>query len=125
MSITIPLDTIQHTLNNISGKWRIPILTTLFETERARFSTLQQKIPKIGSKMLTTELKALEQLSLIERIITETPVTIEYQLSAKGRSLLPVLEALSHWGERELPKKAAELTAKNKHEINHFLTINI
>lgn len=125
MSTSIPLDSIQYTLNTISGKWRMPLLTALFQIERARYSTLQQKIPKIGSKMLTSELKALEQLDLIERLITETPVIIEYQLSAKGRSLLPVLEALAHWGESELPKKGTELTHKNKHEINHFLTINI
>ncbi len=125
MSITIPLDSIQYTLNTISGKWRMPLLHALFQMERARYSTLQQKIPKIGSKMLTTELKALEQLDLIERIITETPVITAYQLTSKGRSLLPVLEALAHWGEGKLPRKATELTHKNKHEINHFLTINI
>lgn len=121
----IDLDYIQHTLHYISGKWRIPILNTLFQLERARYSTLQQCLPKIGSKMLTSELKALEYLNLMERILTENPRTIEYQLSAKGRSLFVVFESLSAWGERELPQKATQLTAENKHEINHFLTINI
>ncbi|MBB1140145.1 helix-turn-helix domain-containing protein [Myroides sp. WP-1] len=125
MSTQIAIDAIQHTLQNISGKWRIPILTTLFQIEKARYSVLQQYLPKIGSKMLTTELKALEQLNLIERLVSEPNLTICYQLSNKGRSLLPVLEALSHWGEADLPKKATELTSQNKHEINHFLTINI
>lgn len=122
---TIDIDYIQHTLHYISGKWRIPILKTLFLVERARYSTLQQRLPKIGSKMLTSELKALEHLNLMERIFTKNPRTIEYQLSAKGRSLFVVLEALSSWGERELPQKSTQLTAENKHEINHFLTINI
>ncbi|MBB1149846.1 MULTISPECIES: helix-turn-helix domain-containing protein [unclassified Myroides] len=125
MSTLIHLENIQHTLNSINGKWRIPLLTVLFQQDRARYSTLQQQLPKIGSKMLTSELKALEQLHLIERIITETPVLIEYKLSEKGRSLLPVLEALAQWGERERPRKAAKLTQQNKHEINHFLTISI
>lgn len=122
---TLDLHTIQHTLHCISGKWRIPILIALFHLDKARYSSIQQYLPKIGSKMLTSELKMLEQLNLIERIITETPVTIEYQLSAKGQSLRPVLEALSGWGANELPVKATQLTAENKHEINHFLTINI
>lgn len=122
---TLDFHTIQHTLHYLSGKWRIPILTTLFQVDKARYSTIQQCLPKIGSKMLTSELKILEQLNLIERIITETPVIIEYQLSAKGKSLHPVLEALSIWGAHELPIKATPLTDENKHEINHFLTINI
>ena len=125
MSTPIAIDAIQHTLQKLSGKWRIPILTTLFQIERARYSALQQHLPKIGSKMLTTELKALEQLNLIERLVSEPSMTISYQLSNKGRSLLPVLQSLSTWGEADLPKKAMRLTSKNKHEINHFLTINI
>ena len=122
---TLDLDTIQHTLHSLSGKWRIPIVTVLFHLDKARYSTLQQHLPKIGSKMLTSELKMMEQLNLIERIITETPVLIEYQLSPKGKSLRPVLEALSCWGALDLPAKGTQLTEANKHEINHFLTINI
>jgi len=122
---SITTDYIQHTIHCISGKWRIPILTTLFSVDRIRYSVLQQRLPKIGSKMLTTELKTLEQQELIERIVTDTPITIEYQLSPKGRSLYFVLQALSCWGEQEMPKKATHLTDENKHEINHFLTINI
>lgn len=122
---TLDLDTIQHTLRSLHGKWRIPIVTALFHLDKARYSTLQQYLPKIGSKMLTSELKMMEQLNLIERIVTETPIIIEYQLSAKGKSLRPVLEALSQWGAHDLPAKATKLTDANKHEINHFLTINI
>ncbi|WP_158963247.1 winged helix-turn-helix transcriptional regulator [Myroides fluvii] len=122
---TLDLHAIQHTLHSINGKWRVPILVTLFHIDRGRYSTIQQCLPKIGSKMLTSELKMLEQLNLIERIITETPITIEYQLSSKGKSLYAILEALSAWGEKEAPSRATQLTDENKHEINHSLTFNI
>lgn len=88
-----------YTLSMIGGKWRLVILYWLVEYETIRFNELQRKIGTITYKTLSTELKALETNGLIVRKeYPQIPPKVEYSLSDKGRSLLPIMESMCQWG---------------------------
>jgi DNA-binding HxlR family transcriptional regulator len=82
----------------IQGKWRIPILVCLSFGER-RFGEIRKEIPDISPKMLSQELKLLEENNLIERKVQPTtPVNIIYALTPLGHSLEKLLDELMVWG---------------------------
>lgn len=71
-----------------------------------RFGKLNQLIPAISNKVLSTELKELEDFELIERReYKELPPRVEYALTKSGKSLLPLLHELANWGNSNLAKK--------------------
>lgn len=87
------------TLALIGGKWKALILWRLNGTT-LRFCELKRTLPKITQKMLTQQLRELEECGLVNRLIyTQVPPKVEYSLTAVGQSLLPILEDLSHWGK--------------------------
>lgn len=93
------LQAVQQAMELISGKWKIPILISLRIHTKMRFGELQDEVQGIGSKMLSKELKELEQNGLILREVTATtPVRIHYALSVYGKTLDAVFETLSNWG---------------------------
>jgi len=82
----------------VQGKWRIPILVCLSFGER-KFGEIRKEIPDISPKMLSQELKLLEENNLIHRKVQpSTPVSIIYSLSALGMSMEKLLEELLQWG---------------------------
>lgn len=86
------------TLDLIGGKWKALILWHLGENT-LRFSELRKILPQITQKMLTQQLRELEECGLVNRFIyTQIPPKVEYSLTAAGKSLLPVLTALCQWG---------------------------
>ena len=88
-----------YTLSMIGGKWRLVILYWLVEDETIRFNELQRKIGTITYKTLSTELKSMESDGLIIRKeYPQIPPKVEYSLSDKGRSLLPIMERMCQWG---------------------------
>ncbi len=88
-----------YTLSMIGGKWRLVILYWLVEYDTIRFNELQRKIGTITYKTLSTELKVLEADGLIIRKeYPQIPPKVEYSLSNKGRSLLPIMESMCQWG---------------------------
>lgn len=88
-----------YTLSMIGGKWRLVILYWLVEHEAIRFNELQRKIGTITYKTLSTELKAMEADGLvIRKEYPQIPPKVEYSLSSKGRSLLPIMESMCQWG---------------------------
>lgn len=88
-----------YTLSMIGGKWRLVILYWLVEYEIIRFNELQRKIGTITYKTLNTELKAMEADQLIIRKeYPQIPPKVEYSLSKKGRSLIPIMESMCQWG---------------------------
>lgn len=95
-----------YTLSMIGGKWRLVILYWLVEYETIRFNELQRKIGTITYKTLSTELKRLEADGLITRKeYPQIPPKVEYSLSDKGRSLLPIMESMCEWGTENGGKK--------------------
>jgi DNA-binding HxlR family transcriptional regulator len=93
---------ITRTVGFIGGKWK-PIILGLLIDGRIRFGRLTIYLPTISRKMLSQELKDLENDGLILRhSFNEKPPRVEYELSEKGKSLLPILFAMREWGSSEL-----------------------
>ena len=90
---------VKDTMLLLSGKWKIQILGRLMISGKMRFMDLRREIPGIGAKMLTRELLELEQNRLIVRQVMATkPVTVEYDLTPHGETLLPIIKSLGVWG---------------------------
>ena len=90
---------ITTTLNVLGGKWKIIILWHLIEKTR-RFGEFKHLITGINQKMLTFQLRELEADGLIHReVYPEIPPHVEYSLTAYGRTLIPVLNAMAEWGQ--------------------------
>lgn len=90
------------TLALISGKWKPLILWYLYlsPAKTLRFNELRRLLPRITQKMLTQQLKELEEHKIIVRTTyKEMPPRVEYSLSPSGKRLAPVLESLAQWGE--------------------------
>lgn len=86
-----------HAMNIIGGKWK-PILIYLLANGSMRFGKLLMHTPTISRKVLTEQLKELEEDGLIIRKkFAEIPPRVEYSLSESGKALLPVLKTLSDW----------------------------
>lgn len=85
-------------LDVIVGKWKMSILFHLFQGTK-RFSELQKGIPDITKKMLTSQLRELEEHDIIKRVVYPVvPPKVEYSLTEYGHSLQPVLNSIHLWG---------------------------
>lgn len=83
----------------ITGKWKPPILYFLFHNDEIRFNELWKSIPKVSKKVLTDQLRQLEDNGLLEkREVDSFPVQVYYRLSKKGESLGHILSALDEFG---------------------------
>lgn len=88
-----------YTLSIMNGKWKMVILYLLSEEKIIRFNELRRQIGRITYKMLSDQLKELEADGLIIRKeYPQVPPKVEYSLSKKGKSLMPILEAMCDWG---------------------------
>jgi len=86
------------TMNFIGGKWKTVVLWYL-RNKTLRFGELKKQIPDITEKMLSIQLKSLEEDGLIRReVFAEVPLRVEYSLTEFGKSLNPILEAIAKWG---------------------------
>ncbi|MBB5048678.1 DNA-binding HxlR family transcriptional regulator [Rhodopseudomonas rhenobacensis] len=98
---------VEVTLDLIDGKWKGVILYHLQEG-RLRFGELRKKMPGITQRMLTKQLRALEDDGLITRqVFAEVPPRVEYALSETGLRLRPVIDALKRWGEDHQARQLA------------------
>lgn len=89
---------IRNVLSRVGDKWSMLVLFTLESNNNQRFKELQRNIPDISQKMLTATLKMLEADGLILRVaFSEIPPRVEYSLTKKGESLLPLINNLISW----------------------------
>ena len=89
---------IRNVISRFTGKWAILILCVLSENESTRFNAIGRAIPDISPKVLTSTLKQLEEDGLVSRTIyTEIPPRVEYSLTSKGLSLMPIIFELIEW----------------------------
>lgn len=89
---------VRNVLSRVGDKWSMLILFTLESHPTIRFKELQRNIPDISQKILTATLKTLEADGLIKReVFPEVPPRVEYSLTAKGQSLLPLIDNLLTW----------------------------
>lgn len=89
----------EYTLSIIGGKWKMVIMFWLSKHEVMRYGQLKKSIKSITHKMLSAQLKELEADDIIVRNeYHQVPPKVEYSLSKKGLSLMPILEEMCSWG---------------------------
>lgn len=97
---------IEKTLDIIGGKWKPVILWALVENETMRYGKLKKYVSGITDKMLSQQLKSLEDYKLINRKqYDEIPPRVEYSLSENGKTLIPLLEEMCKWGNDLMENK--------------------
>ncbi len=95
---------ITYTLSIVGGKWKWLILYKLFQNGILRYGELKRNVPSITHKMLSQQLKELECEELINRKeYHQIPPKVEYSLTEKGETLIPILELMSKWGANNKP----------------------
>lgn len=91
-----PVETCLELLN---GKWKPRILWHLHQNELLRFNELRRKLPGVTPKMLTQQLRELEQDGLIHReVYPVIPPKVEYSFSEFGQTIRPILDRIAQWG---------------------------
>lgn len=90
---------VETTLTLIGSKWKVLVLRELSGGTK-RFGELQRGVGKVSQKVLTSQLRAMEEDGLVKRqVYAEVPPRVEYSLTPLGQSLTPVIDTLRIWGE--------------------------
>jgi DNA-binding HxlR family transcriptional regulator len=90
---------VQDSMDVLSGKWKIPIISSICYYEKRRFSDILNDIEGISNRMLSKELQELEINMLIKRTVLDTkPVTVQYHLTDHGLTLRTIINNLTDWG---------------------------
>lgn len=101
----LPACPVETTLMLIGNKWKVLIIRDLL-TGTKRFGELKKSIGKVSQKVLTTQLRDMEESGLISRnVYAEVPPKVEYSLTELGKSLQPILNAMLQWGTEYKEKK--------------------
>lgn len=95
----LPECPVATTVQLIGNKWKLLIIRNLIYNGKQRFGDFIKTIPAISKKVLTDNLRSLEEDGLIERVVfAEVPPRVEYSLSDLGKTLKPILDAMFDWG---------------------------
>ena len=96
---SLPACPVETTLTLIGDKWKVLILRDLMPGTK-RFGELKKSVGSVSQKVLTAQLRDMEQNGLVHReVFAEVPPRVEYSLTELGRSLKPILDAMWNWGE--------------------------
>lgn len=107
---------VRNVLNRIGDKWSILVILLLGDLNVLRFNELHRSIGTISQKMLTVTLKTLETDGLVKRTIyPQVPPKVEYELTERGQSLLPIIQDLVCWAKENMDE-IKELREKNTAE---------
>lgn len=104
------------TMNFIGGKWKTVVIWYL-RNKTMRFGELRKQIPDITEKMLSLQLKSLEEDGIVKReVFAEVPLRVEYSLTPFGKTLLPIVESIAKWGRHlgDTEGKLEEVIPKKK-----------
>ena len=108
----LPACPVETTLSLIGDKWKVLILRDLI-TGTKRFGELKKSIGTVSQKVLTAQLRNMEENGLVHReVYAEVPPRVEYSLTELGQSLKPILDALQNWGEEYKQNKEGAVTDK-------------
>lgn len=89
---------VEEAMRLLGGRWRLLLVSYLMEGPK-RFNDLRRDVPGISQRMLTLDLRALEETGLVKRTVYPTsPVKVEYSLSEDGLRLVPVVEVMKTFG---------------------------
>ena len=95
----LPACPVETTLTLIGDKWKVLILRDLMLGTK-RFGELKKSIGTVSQKVLTAQLRDMEENGLVHReVYAEVPPRVEYSLTGLGQSLKPILDAMWNWGE--------------------------
>ena len=104
----LPACPVETTLTLISDKWKVLIIRDLLPGTK-RFGELKKSIGSVSQKVLTSQLRQMEESGLLTRTVyPEVPPRVEYTLTELGQSLRPVLDALWNWGNNYKEKMTDE-----------------
>ncbi len=93
---------VETTLSYLSDKWKVLIVRELLGGTK-RFGELKKSIGSISQKVLTSNLRSMEEDGLLTReVFAEVPPHVEYTLTEKGESLAPVIKAMRAWGKKNM-----------------------
>lgn len=96
---------VEATLDVIGGKWK-PIILCHLGGETLRTSELRRRMPAISQRILTKQLRELEENNIISRrVYNQVPPKVEYSLTEEGNSLRDILLSMSEWGESRVAKE--------------------
>ncbi|RAS20733.1 helix-turn-helix transcriptional regulator [Paraburkholderia bryophila] len=89
---------VEEAMRLLGGRWRLLLVSYLLDGPK-RFNDLRRDVPGISQRMLTLDLRALEEAGLVLRtVFAEVPVKVEYQLTEDGERLRPVVEVMRNFG---------------------------
>ena len=95
----LPACPVETTLTLIGDKWKVLILRDLLPGTK-RFGELKKSIGSVSQKVLTAQLRDMEESGLVTRqVYAEVPPRVEYSLTELGQSLKPILDSMWNWGE--------------------------
>jgi DNA-binding HxlR family transcriptional regulator len=101
------------TLSIIGGKWKMIIMWHLGKEGTKRFSELKSLIPDITQRMLTTQLRELEDDGIVNRkVYPVVPPKVEYSLTPRGESLIPILDLMYEWGKDYIADMGEQVTIR-------------
>lgn len=105
---------VEFALHFIGGTWKMPILWRLNKAT-LRYSELKKTLPHITHKMLSSQLKELEEHNLISRkVYPVVPPKVEYSITKKGRETIPVIEVFRDYGLKMMKEKGISIAQDNK-----------
>lgn len=104
-----------YTMSILGQRWKFPILWHLADEGTLRYNELKRGIPLITNIMLTQALRDLEASCLVERKELGTiPPHVEYSLTERGKTLIPILNMIHEWGADQMDMVVANAKAKGK-----------
>ena len=97
------IDIVQKALSVVNGRWKIAIISRLFEKPVLRFTEIEHDIAAVSQKVLAQHLQQLERDGVVRRVVhAQVPPRVDYSLTQAGEALRPALEALLLWGAENL-----------------------
>ena len=109
-------------VDEIGGKWK-PLIIWALKDGKLRFNEINKILPAITQRILTKQLRELEKDNLVNRkVYAQIPPKVEYSLTKKGESVIPILEALCKWGEEYCESKICLNVLDQKVIVKFFIS---
>ena len=108
---------IRNVVARFGNKWALLLIVILNENANTRFNQIRKLVPDISTKMLSNTLQILEADGLVKRkVFPEVPIRVEYTLSERGKSLVPIINTLTEWAKQNM---AEIITSRKNYEKRH------